>query len=175
MANRPEVADLERLLAERGEYLMRVAIALTDTRQAAEDLLQAALERVLASPLRAVADTEGYLRRTMYNLAADGWRRRGRWRQRLPLLQAAAHSVDDEAVVDLRDALARLLVQLPPRQRAVVVLRYWEQRTEAETAELLGCTTGTVKSNASKGLRKLRDLAAEWDTNEKPVLTKEPR
>ena len=62
-------------------------------------------------------------------------------------------------MVDLRDTLVRLLQQLPPRQRAVVVLRYWEQRTEAETAELLGCTEGTVKSAASRGLRRLRELA----------------
>jgi DNA-directed RNA polymerase specialized sigma24 family protein len=62
-------------------------------------------------------------------------------------------------VVDLRDQLVRLLQQLPPRQRAVVVLRYWEQRTEAETAALLGCSEGTVKSAAARGLRRLRELA----------------
>jgi RNA polymerase sigma factor (sigma-70 family) len=61
--------------------------------------------------------------------------------------------------VDLRDTLVRLLRQLPPRQRAVVVLRYWEQRSEAETARLLGCTEGTVKSAAARGLRRLRELA----------------
>jgi DNA-directed RNA polymerase specialized sigma24 family protein len=66
------------------------------------------------------------------------------------------------AVVDLRDALVRLLQQLPPRQRAVVVLRYWEQRTEAETAALLGCTEGTIKSAAARGLRRLRELAGPW-------------
>ena len=61
--------------------------------------------------------------------------------------------------MDLRDALVRLLHQLPPRQRAVIVLRYWEQRTEAETAGLLGCSEGTVKSAASRGLQRLRTLA----------------
>src|ERR1700741_4114959 len=59
----------------------------------------------------------------------------------------------------MRDALVRLLHQLPPRQRAVIVLRYWEQHTEAETAALLGCSEGTVKSTASRGLQRLRDLA----------------
>ena len=73
---------------------------------------------------------------------------------------------DDVAVVDLRDHLVRLLQQLPPRQRAVVVLRYWEQRTEAETAELLGCTEGTVKSAASRGLRRLRELAGPGGAGE---------
>jgi RNA polymerase sigma factor (sigma-70 family) len=61
-------------------------------------------------------------------------------------------------MVDLRDVLVRLLLQLPPRQRAVIVLRYWEQRTEAEAAELLGCSVGTVKSTTSRGLARLREL-----------------
>jgi len=161
MGGTPTGADLERLLAERGTQLMRVAIALAGDREAGEDLLQAALERVLRKPRQVDRDTEGYLRQVLYNLAADGWRRRGRWRQRLPLLRAQASSpaADAADVVDLRDALVRLLRQLPPRQRAVIVLRYWEQRTEAETAALLGCSEGTVKSAASRGLRQLRELA----------------
>jgi RNA polymerase sigma-70 factor (sigma-E family) len=161
MAGTPDGADLERLLAERGTQLMRVAIALTGDRQSGEDLLQAGLERVLRKPRTVESDTEGYLRRVLYNLAADGWRRRGRWRQRLPLLRPAPGEATADATgdVDLRDALVRLMRQLPPRQRAVIVLRYWEQRTEAETAELLGCSEGTVKSAASRGLRRLRELA----------------
>jgi len=162
MAGTPNASDLERLLAERGRQLMQVAIALAGSRQAGEDLLQAALERVLRKPCLVDSDTEGYLRRVLYNLAADGWRRRGRWRERLPLLRTeedrpAAGGTD---VIDLRDALVRLLRQLPPRQRAVIVLRYWEQRTEGETAALLGCSEGTVKSAASRGLRRLRELAS---------------
>ena len=60
--------------------------------------------------------------------------------------------------MDLRDTLVRLLRHLPPRQRAVVVLRYWGQCTEVETAQLLGCTEGTVKSAAARGLRRLLEL-----------------
>ena len=63
------------------------------------------------------------------------------------------------AEVDLRDALVRLLLQLPSWQRAVLVCRYWEQLTEAETAAVLGWPEGTVKSAASRGLRRLRELA----------------
>lgn len=165
MAGTPTGADLERLLAERGTQLMRVATALAGGQEAGEDLLQAALERVLRKPRRVDSDTEGYLRQVLYNLAADDWRRRGRWRQRLPLLRAQASSEacaqasDGTGMVNLRDALVRLLRQLPPRQRAVIVLRYWEQCTEAETAALLGCSEGTVKSAASRGLRQLRELA----------------
>ena len=155
-------ADWERLLAERGDQLMGTAIALSGSREAGEDLLQAALERVLRKPRQVDVDMEGYLRRVLYNLAADGWRRRGRWRNRLPLLrsEAIAAAADDTAAVDLRDVLVRLVLQLPPRQRAVIVLRYWEQRTEGETASLLGCSEGTVRSAAARGLQRLRELAS---------------
>ena len=157
--------SIERLLDERGQHLMGAAVALTGSRADAEDLLQAALERLLQNWRRIDTDPEGYLRRTLYNLAADGWRRRGRWHGRLAEFRAQALTEtgrEDVAVVDLRDALVRLLDQLPPRQRAVIVLRYWEQRTEAETAALLGCSEGTVKSAASRGLRRLRELARPW-------------
>jgi RNA polymerase sigma-70 factor (sigma-E family) len=158
-------ANLERLLDERGTRLMRTAVALTGSRADGEDLLQAALERLLRNWRRVESDPEAYLWRTLYHLAADGWRRRGRWRARVAEFrsQALAETTDDDvAVVDLRDELVRLLHQLPPRQRAVVVLRYWEQRSEAETAVLLGCSEGTVKSAAARGLRRLRELAGPW-------------
>ena len=163
MGHEPGDQAIERLLDERGEHLMRAAVALSGSRADGEDLFQAALERLLQNWNRIDTDPEGYLRRTLYNLAADGWRRRGRWRGRLAEFRSQARagktSDADIAAVDLRDTLVRLLRQLPPRQRAVVVLRYWEQRTEAETAQLLGCTEGTVKSAAARGLRRLRELA----------------
>ena len=108
-----------------------------------------------------VGDPEGYLRRTLYNLAADGWRRQRAWRRRLPLLQSetATSVADGTREVDTRDALIRLLVQLPPRQRAVIVARYWEQLSEAETAVVLGCSVGSVKASASRGLQRLRELS----------------
>jgi RNA polymerase sigma factor (sigma-70 family) len=167
-------AGWERLLADRGDQLMGTAIALAGSRDAGEDLLQAALERVLRKPRHVEEDMEGYLRRVLYNLAADGWRRRGRWRQRLPLLrsEAMAAAADDTVVVDLRDVLVRLVRQLPPRQRAVIVLRYWEQRTEAETARLLGCSEGTVRSAAARGLQRLRELAGPA-AGTGPLLTEE--
>jgi len=164
-ARRPGRDDVARLLAERGDHLMRAAIALAGDRQEGEDLLQAALERLLRRWPRVRTDPEGYLRRTLYNLAADGWRRRGAWQRKRPLLQAGlGHGTGTEAVdtVDLRDALGRALVQLPPLQRAVLVLRYWEQLTQAETAELLGCAEGTVKSATARGLHRLQELTAPW-------------
>ena len=169
MARDREGAELEQLLADRGPSLLAAAIALAGSRPDGEDLLQAALERVLRKPRRIETDAEGYLRRVLYNLAADGWRRRGTWRQKLlPVLRAetSAAGPDPTGQVDLRDALVQLLSQLPPRQRAVIVLRYWEQCSEAETAALLGCSEGTVKSAASRGLAQLRELAAAADRTE---------
>ncbi len=157
------IADLEAFLDERGDHLLRTAVLLAGSREAGEDLLQAALERLLRHWRAVVGDPEGYLRRTLYNLAADGWRRQRAWQRRLTLLRGGASSAAADAVaqVDERDALIRLLGQLPPRQRAVIVARYWEQLSETETAQALGCSPGTVKSAASRGLRRLRELSGE--------------
>jgi RNA polymerase sigma-70 factor (sigma-E family) len=156
--------DLERLLAERGEQLLRTAVLLSGSRQDGEDLLQAGLERLLRRGRRIEGSLEGYLRRTLYNLAADGWRRQGAWRRKLPVIRAS-HSLaepDVTAAVDLREALMQILRILPPQQRAVIVLRYWEQLSQAETAAALGCSEGVVKSAASRGLQRMRDLAGPW-------------
>ena len=161
----PGADELERLLAERGNWLMGIAIALTGRRADAEDLLQAALERLVRHQ-RGITDAEAYLRRTLYNLAADGWRRRRAWQRKIPIMRAehlragAGTAPDGTAAVDQRDELVRLLRQLPPRQRAVILLRHWEQYSEAETAEVLGCSQAAVKSAASKGLQRLRELTA---------------
>jgi RNA polymerase sigma-70 factor (sigma-E family) len=163
MADDRAVGELDRFLSERADLLMRTAVLLTGSRDAGQDLLQTALERLLRHWHALEGDPEAYLRRTLYNLAADGFRRRGRLQRKLLLLRAETQApADATAVVDLRDALVRLLLQLPPRQRAVLVLRYWEQLTEAEIAAVLGWPEGTVKSAASRGLRRLRELADGW-------------
>jgi RNA polymerase sigma-70 factor (sigma-E family) len=161
-ANR-SAAELERFLAERADHLMRTAVLLTGSRESGEDLLQTAVERLLRRWRRFDGDPEGYLRRTLCNLATDGHRRAGRWRQKERLLRTGLTPPQDATGdVDLRDALVRLLLQLPDRQRAVLVLRYWEQLTDAETAVVLGCAEGTVKSAGSRGLARLRELADDW-------------
>ena len=160
----PGEDPLDRLMAERGTHLLHAAIALTGSRAEAEDLLQAAVERLLRRR-RPVDDLEAYLRRILYNLAADGWRRRGAWlrvRTRAPARASDVIGPDPLTTVDLRDALFRALRQLSPRQRTVVVLRYWQQLTQAETAELLGCSEGNVKAVTSRGLSRLRELTAAW-------------
>ena len=155
------VADLESFLAERGDYLLRSAVLLTGSREAGEDLLQAALERVLRRWRAIEGNPEGYIRRTMYHLAADGWRQKRTWQRQLSLLRPGVSAAADDPIaeVDLRDSLVRLLIQLPRRQRAVIIARYFEQLTEAEAAEVLGCSVGTVKSAAARGLRRLRELS----------------
>ena len=163
MPDRQGSADLERLLADRGDQLTRTAVLLTGNRQDGEDLLQAAVERLLRRGRR-IDNPEGYLRRAMANLATDGWRRRDVWRRKLPVIGAGGPEGDGDltSAVDLRDALIRVLRMLPPQQRAVIVLRYWEQLSQAETAALLGCSEGTVKAAASRGLKRMRDFASPW-------------
>jgi RNA polymerase sigma-70 factor (sigma-E family) len=164
MGDDPLTADLEQFLAERGRALLRVAILLTGTRESGEDLLQAGLERLLRHWRNIDGSPEAYLRKTLYHLAADGRRRQRAQRKGLSLLHAgdAARTVDITTAVDRRDALVRLLLQLPPRQRAAIVLRYWEQLSEAEAARTLGCSVGTIKSAASRGMARLRELSQAW-------------
>ena len=158
------VAELDGFLVERGDHLLRTAVLLAGSKEAGEDLLQTAVERLLRRWRRFDGDPEGYLRRTLCNLAIDGHRRAGRWREKERLLGAGLREAQDmTGDVDLRDALIRLLVRLPAKQRTVLVLRYWEQLTDAETAAVLGCAESTVRSVAWRGLARLRDLADDWN------------
>jgi len=96
MAEDPRDGELERFLAERGGHLLRAAVLLTGSKEAGEDLVQAALERLLRRGSAVHGDPEAYLRRIIYHLAADGWRRRGRWRARLALLRGDGEGVAPE-------------------------------------------------------------------------------
>jgi RNA polymerase sigma-70 factor (sigma-E family) len=154
--------SLERFVADRGDRLLRTAALLAGSRADGEDLLQSALERLLRNWRRIDGDPENYVRRTLYNLATDGWRRQRVWQRKAALFEPAP-PVDPATAVDLRDAVVRVLAQLPPRQRAVLVLRYFEQLSEAETAETLGCSVGTVKSATARGLARLREITAAGD------------
>ena len=153
------VAVLEDLLAARGEQLLRTAVLLAGSRADGEDLLQAALERLFRRWRTIRGDPEGYLRQTLYHLSADGWRRNRAWRARLGLLGHPASVPDGTDAVDQRDQVIRLLSALPPRQRTAVVLRHWEDLSEAEAARAMGCSVGTVKAACSRGLRRLRELS----------------
>jgi len=156
-------AGLEALVAQRGKALLATAALLAGGRQEGEDLLQEGLERLIRVWSRIDGDAEGYLRRTLYNLAVDRWRQK----RRAVIVRAGPGTVPDRSEeVALRSALVAALAQLPPRQRVTVVLRYWEQLTEAETADALGCSVGTVKSNSARGLARLRELTHTWWTDD---------
>ncbi|MCM2420524.1 SigE family RNA polymerase sigma factor [Streptomyces sp. RKAG293] len=150
--------DFEEFVAARGPRLLRVAWLLTGDAHLAEDLLQTVLAKAWPQWHR-IADgsPEAYLRKALITTHASWWRRR--WRGEVPHgdLPESADRADAFAGVDLEQTLAVAVRRLPVRQRAVVVLRYFEDLSVEETAGVLGCTTGTVKSQASKALRSLRD------------------
>jgi RNA polymerase sigma-70 factor (sigma-E family) len=150
---------LDVFVAERGSALLATAVFLTGSRVAGEDLLQAALERLMRKWHRVRGDPEGYLRRMLYHLAIDQWRGRRRRQELLVDVDPGSQS-DGTEELHLRQVLIQALAALPPRQRVVLVLRYWEELSEAEIAATLGCSAGTVKSSASRGLARLRELTA---------------
>lgn len=121
---------------------------------------------------RVARDYESYLRRTLYNLAVDGWRARSR-RPECPVTVEPAVP-DRTSEVDLRSVLVQALAQLPPSQRATLVLRYWEEMTEADAAKALGCSVGTVKSATSRGIQRLREITAAWDGFDMELAAESP-
>ncbi|MGW5667324.1 SigE family RNA polymerase sigma factor [Micromonospora sp. NPDC003776] len=152
---------------ERGAALLRVAYALTGNQHAAEDLLQNALAKAYARWSRIQGDAEPYVKRILYHDQVSGWRRRGR-RAEVPvaeLPEQAAPGPDSELRLLLLDALR----SLPPRQRAVLTLRYLEDLSVEQTAALLGCRAGTVASQSAKGLARLRQLVPGLDELTSPT------
>jgi RNA polymerase sigma-70 factor (sigma-E family) len=134
--------------------MLRVAYLLTGSEHEAEDLLQGALLRVMRRWHR-IDDPVPYLRRTMINLHVSRWRRQ-RAREFVTAVVPDRPERDPADQVSERQSLLSALRALPPRTRAVIVLRYWVDLSEAQTAALLGCSVGSVKSNASRGLSRLR-------------------
>jgi RNA polymerase sigma-70 factor (sigma-E family) len=163
-------AAFTAFLAARGPALLRTAYLLTGDRQTGEDLFQTALAKTyVAWPrIRDKAGVEAYARRTMVTTHTSWWRRH--WRGETPtehLPERAA--ADPTAEHDERDRLWRHLQVLTERQRAVVVLRFYEDLGEAETAALLGCSRGAVKSHTHRALNRLRAaLAADGDSSDLP-------
>jgi RNA polymerase sigma-70 factor (sigma-E family) len=143
--------------------LFRTALLLAGhDRPAAEDLLQLALERAYRHWARVCrsGEPERYVRRILANASNDRWRQAARRREsQLRPGDADPLTQDQADAVAERDFLMRALAALPPRQRTVLVLRYFNDLSEAETADVLGCSVGTVKSQASRGLARLRDIA----------------
>ena len=155
--------SFEEFVRGRSAPLFRLALLLTEQNRAeAEDLLQIALERAYRrrSSLSRDRSPEPYVRQVLVNASIDRWRiLRRRGEQRLDASDPGPPVDDRTGQIANRDLLMRALAALPPRQRAVLVLRYWEDLPEAEIARTLGCGVGTVKSQASRGLARLRELA----------------
>jgi RNA polymerase sigma-70 factor (sigma-E family) len=150
-------------VAGRSQALLRSAYLLTGDSGQAEDLLQTALAKTWRHWRRVSRDGggEAYVRRVLYTTYATWWRRR--WRAELPTEEPPEPATADRpggddayAGVDQRTTLLLALAKLPRGQRAVVVLRYFEDRTEAETATMLACSVGTVKSQTARALARLR-------------------
>jgi RNA polymerase sigma-70 factor (sigma-E family) len=150
-----EPDGFDAFVLARSPALLRFGWLLTGNRATAEDLVQAALMRTWArwGRLESAEGAEPYVRRVMVTQYATWWRRR--WRAEVPTA-APPDQVDPAPDLDLRESVRAALASLPRRQRAVVVLRYVEDLSVAETAALLGCTAGTVKSQAAKALGTLR-------------------
>jgi RNA polymerase sigma-70 factor (sigma-E family) len=144
----------------RGDHHLRVAVLLTGDWHAAEDLVQSSLVKLYRAwpRLEATTDPDAYLRRIMINTHRSWWR--ARWRRETPTAVLPEYtSSDDIAERQALSALVRqALARLPRQQRAVLVLRYAADLPEAAVGELLGCSPGTVKTHAHRGLRTLREL-----------------
>ena len=149
-------APFAEYVAVRGQALQRTAFLLTGDWGLAEDLLQTALARAYPRWDRITRDDpEAYVRRVLVNTWNSWWRRK--WRGERPAGELPERAAPDAYVdADRRDALRSALARLPHKQRAVVVLRFHEDLTEAQVAGVLGISVGTVKSQTSKALAKLR-------------------
>jgi RNA polymerase sigma-70 factor (sigma-E family) len=158
--------------------LYRTAYLIAGDAHHAEDLLQSALEKACRRWKRigAMEHPEAYVRRIIVNLATDRWRGR-RYVTELPLdeeVVAGSAEPDPTTMVDLRHGLAAALRRLPVAMRTVLVLRYWEGLPEAEVAAELGCSVGSVKSQASRGLVRLRGLVSPWAGLPRPAASAAP-
>jgi RNA polymerase sigma-70 factor (sigma-E family) len=163
-----------RFVRARGEHHLRVAVVLTGDWHSAEDLVQASLVKLYRAwpRLDTMAGPDAYLHRIMVNTHRSWWR--ARWRREAPTAElpegSCAEDLADQHVLAavIRQALGRL----PRQQRAVLALRYLADLSEVEVACILGCSVGSVKTHAHRGLRALRgQLAGEltrYGVNETP-------
>ena len=158
------LVDFEEFVAARGQALWRTAWLLTGDAHKAEDLVQTALMKCWRrwSEIERHESAEAYVRRALVTTYTDWWRRKWTGEHPTEVLPAGAHA---DPLLERRRDLLDALARLPRGQRAVLVLRYFEDLTEAQTAETLGVTVGTVKSQTSRALHTLRasSLLAEED------------
>lgn len=150
---------VEQLVMTHGVTLLRLAVMLTGTRADAEDLVQTTLVRLLRQEHRLIAADRpvAYARRALVNEFVSGGRRP--WRREYAVGTIPEQPTEFNDPVDRpgpQDEAWHLLISLPTRQRAVLALRYYEDLSDAEIADVLGISTSTVRSNAARGLASLR-------------------
>ncbi|SDI98982.1 SigE family RNA polymerase sigma factor [Nonomuraea jiangxiensis] len=156
-------AAFRHFVVDRSGALFRTAYLLTGDRHAAEDLVQSALVKTAAKwrSLRDPGAIEGYVRRVMYHEQVSRWRRRSR------VAEVSTGWLPDQIgdghadVVDLRMVMRAALARLTPRQRTMLVLRYFEDLSETEIARLLGVSVGSVRSQVHRSLERLKKAAPE--------------
>ena len=154
--------ELREFVSARGAALSRTAYLLTGDHQAAEDLVQDTYVVLVRRWQKSGAvDPEAYVRRILYSRFVDGWRRRRLWELPWASPPEAAAGGDEAGHATDRLTLEGALARLTPRQRAVLVLRFYEDFTEAHTAAALGISPSTVKSQTRVALQRLRDLAPD--------------
>ena len=163
MLGRGEQRAFEAFVADASGRLMGTAYLLCGDRGHAEDLVQTALLRTARRWPRARQQPEAYARRVLVNLAKDRWRLLGR---RVGEVAVQDHVVEpaDDAVLE-RERLLAAIRTLPAGQRAVLVLRFLDDLSVAETAAALDCTEGTVKSQTSRALDRIRDVLDQQKEN----------
>jgi RNA polymerase sigma-70 factor (sigma-E family) len=154
-----EYADL---FTAHGRAVFRLAALLCADAYVAEEIAAEVFARVLPRWRRGgVADPLMYLRRATVNEVRSRFRRRGSEVRALERVRRLVVTASESERVDLREPLMLALRRLPVRQRAVVVLRFYDDLSEADVANTLGIAVGTVKSHASQGLTRLRELMKE--------------
>ena len=162
--------DFESYVASRRAHLRRTAYLLCGDWDRAEDIVQDALTRLYVHWRRASrADSvDAYVRRSLVNAYLSEGRRP--WRRERPteLLPESSYA-DPSSASDDRDDLRRALASLGASQRAVVVLRYWDDLSIEQTADALGCSTGNVKSQAARGLAHLREVLGAAEAHDPEV------
>jgi RNA polymerase sigma-70 factor (sigma-E family) len=154
-------SEFERFAAIHADGLLRSAYLMSGDRGEAEDLVQECLLRLARRwpRVRSLEHPGAYARRVLFNLALDGGRKRTRRRRELQAVESPQDGGGESPTVvasEARTDLLQALGGLPPRQRAVLVLRYFADLSETEVATILDCPLGTVKSSTSRGLERLR-------------------
>jgi RNA polymerase sigma-70 factor (sigma-E family) len=153
-------ADFVDFVRRRGDHHLKTAVLLTGDWHAAEDLMQVALDKLhkVWHRLDTTTEPDAYLRRILVNTHRSWWR--ARWRREipraeLPELPASEDLGEGRAVAEVVRSVLR---QLPVRQRTALVLRFFADLSEKETAEIMGCSVGSVKTHTHRGLEAMRRL-----------------